>query len=383
MVVRNRTRNATIGVRGVCRNTSGTVLCDLTATIGRQEACGDVSPGWGVDNPFTSTKRENQRWIIDGTHVHPVTGGRRLFQGCPTTAGWLEPPLFDTWFVPSLDIIDLNNYAWQALADTNPNGSEVNLPSFIAEMRDLPSLVKGWGGSLLRKVAQGHLSWRWAIKPMVNDFRKMLDFTSALDKRMAMFDHLSKGNSMKFRTSLGSDSYSTAWVNSVIHSASGATINGQRRDTHSYNMWATTRWKSSPSYAWPKRRDDVRKLAYTTLYGLNGAGALAAAWELLPWSWLIDWFGGFGDIIAASNNTIPMSHSGVCVMRHLVSRRDYRISTPDFLPLIRGQQFESRTEKARRVANPFLPFQVMLPLCSKAKWSILGSLAVLRTSRPR
>jgi hypothetical protein len=103
----------------------------------------------------------------------------------------------------SLTGIDLNNLAWAILAGTNPQVPHVSVPSFIGELKDLPSLVKGYGDGLLKAVANANLSWRWAIRPMIGDLRKLCAFQKAMNNRLTELYALRTGKVLRRRCHLG------------------------------------------------------------------------------------------------------------------------------------------------------------------------------------
>lgn len=382
MVSRSRTRDGRWIENGWVTNSLGQIIVSGSANVGKIETCDDSVGEWEEANPFDLQIQENRRWVLKGTHVHPTTGALRNYTNMPMYTGWIVPPNLWSGF-PALTLTELSNLGWLALARTNPNQAHVSLPTFIAELRDLPSLVKDWGGSLLRKIAKGHISWRWAVKPMIGDVKKLATFVKAQNERIRWLKRLRDGKALKKRTSLGSGHTFLPWTGTTLHSSSGVVISGQKREYHSYKQWGTVQWKLDPSVVLPETDDELAKLAFRLVRGITTHGALATAWELTPWSWFADWFGGFGDIISATNNTVPVIHSDVCVMRTSVSRREYRITSTDaqWKTLAKGVNFEHRTRKERRIATPIFPFMVNFPITDIGKWSILGSLAVLKGKR--
>lgn len=382
MTARTRTRDTRFLIVGFCDNSEGVQIAWDSASVGKVESCNDEIGDWDQDNVFNLVVQENRRWVLDGVYIVPESGAYRKYTVMPCYGGWIAPPSLYSGF-PALSLTELNNLAWEVLSRTNPNQAHVSLPTFIAEMRDLPSLVKDWGGSLLRKIAKGHISWRWAIKPMVSDLKKLATFVDAQNKRIVWLKRLRDGKELKRRTSLGSGLHTTAWTSTILHSKSGLVMNGQKREHHSFKQWGSVRWKLHPDAELPQEDLELAKLAFRLTRGITTHGALATAWELTPWSWFADWFGGFGDIIAATNNTVPVIHSDVCVMRTSASKRVYKLTATKYQALFKGQNYESRTRKERRIATQIFPFQVKFPITDIGKWSILGSLSVLKHSRKR
>jgi hypothetical protein len=134
----------------------------------------------------------------------------------------------------------------------------------------------------------------------------------------------------------------------------------------------------------PDTFEQRRILAEKLTLGITSRGALQALWEVTPWSWFMDWFGGFGTILAATDNTIPMTWSEVCVMRKTRSESTFTVHDGAWQSWVSlsGPPVEIHERKERYLCAPVLPFIPSLqPLVSPKAWSILGSLAILKRFR--
>lgn len=275
--------------------------------------------------------------------------------------------------------LDKNNLAWEILSKTNPNVPDVSVPTAIGELKDLPSLVRDWGGDLLKKVAKGHLSWRWAIKPMIGDLQKLCQFHDLVEKRLRELKNLQKKKELRKRCSLGSDKHSTDWGTEFPIESVVFTAKAEARTHHQMKMWGSASFKVDPSFVFPKSRADLTSLARRLTLGITSYDALATAWELCPWSWFADWFLGIGDVINACRNTVPCTWGSICVMRTLSVKNEFRItSVPWWITNVEGVPLGKWIRKERHVVYPILPFSLSLPLLDRGKWSVLASLAALK-----
>jgi hypothetical protein len=118
-----------------------------------------------------------------------------------------------------------------------------------------------------------------------------------------------------------------------------------------------------------------------------GHEALVTFWELMPWSWLIDWCTSYGDILAATRNAIPVTWSKVAIMRETISKRifyDYDLNSTNWAVLTQtGNYYElgNRKERFRPILLPFsLP--CFTPLIEEGHWQILASLALASGRMP-
>lgn len=337
---------------------------------------------WHEVNPLTLTSWQKSfctldgEWYYYGSHEATLTHVPMTYHPSPPDPIGIFGPI---------TAIEQNNYAWDILARTNPSVPHVSIPTFIGELKDLPYLVKGWGGSLLKKVAQGHLSWRWAIKPMISDIRKMADFAEAVNRRIQWLEKLRTSTYLSRRTGLGSSEVFVQGGLKWLHSH-GCKIIGSAGFLYTSKVWGTAQWKLDSGASLPATCVGLRKLAYRLTHGITSYESANTAWELLPWSWFVDWFAGLGTIIAAGNNTLPLTWSMLSLMRTMTCKVKYEIDwshtlTSDWVSSS-GIQHAVFTRKERLPVAPILPFTPSLsPLVDGDKWSILGSLAALRWSR--
>jgi len=351
-----------------------------SALVGPVETCTDENFGNRKDpNAFQLVRVTQDFGVFSGTKFVGPNPVKRL-TNCPGDYR-PSPPVPQAKF-SDFSSTDISNLSWQALSKTNINVPEVNLPAFFAELKDLPMLFRAWGNSLLQRVATGHLSYRWAIRPMVSDILKLVNFTRSVNERIVWLTRLRDGDGvLKRRATLGTDSDVDSPTTVAVKSA-GAFITGRRTVTYTSKVWATVQWKLASNAIIPNPGPELEVLATRLAFGINSAGALAALWEIMPWSWLVDWFLGISTVMSATNNTLPLRWSRICIMRTreaIATVVPYRTDPDSSWCTFTGKHEQKSTWKERRVGQPSLPFvPSVLPLFDAGKWSILGSLAVLK-----
>ena len=354
----------------------------LSRTAGHTWKTDDTIGNYPKPNFFQVIHEENYVPRMNGTSYDSFGRIDRQMNGAPIAFNpGASSPVSK---FPIYSNVDLSNKAWDILASANPNVPTVSIPSFIGELKDIPSLVKDWGGDLLRKIAKGHISWRWAVRPMLGDLRAMYNFTKHVDERARMLWQLRDFKKLKRRVSLGTSKISDPPVLVTIQSQ-GTLIQAWRSVDYTSKEWGTVVYQLKPGYIlptgdWISRNFKLRALGEQLTYGITSYEGLAAAWELTPWSWLVDWFLGTGTMIAANNNTVPLLWADACFMRTLTSRSRYEIKyDPSQWVVLDGRPWESREVKTRNVVKPTLPvLPTALPFVDQGKWSILASLAILR-----
>jgi hypothetical protein len=117
--------------------------------------------------------------------------------------------------------------------------------------------------------------------------------------------------------------------------------------------------------------------AMRKLYGASLNPGLV--WELVPWSWLIDWFSNWGDVLGNLDNELAenLAAKYAFVMRtrqEYVGVKQYFNTSSPFDHTF----FYEIHRKCRKQANPF-GFGLTWDDLSLRQWSILGALGITRS----
>lgn len=266
------------------------------------------------------------------------------------------------------------------LATTNPGRAEVSLPVFIAEMRDLPHAIKSIKtiGDLLKKgkpprirdSAGQILSWEFGWRPLLDDLRKITQLSDHVAERSKEIERLYSKGGLKRRLKLITDSAHEEVSNLPIESRLGTVIR-VREERHTFvTRWGTVRWL--PTSLPPKSSNDVRRLAMKAVWGLS----LQAedVWNILPWTWLIDWSSNVGEYLGAHSNRVPAKATGVNIMTQTLTNINWtRLSTN----WAKGGEGVATFETKERVQSAST-IDAHLPFLNSRRLSILGSLAITR-----
>lgn len=269
--------------------------------------------------------------IVNGsTWTGPLIG----VVGVPIT-DWpsVYPPNTPTWDTVRAQA---DSYYATGRARTRPGNPVASVGQFVLELRDLPSVpfkrsMKGMSGAVRRsngslknvpKVLMNELSdfsnlgseylnvvFGW--KPFVRDLQGMYNLWKSLDKQLAQIVR-NNGRSQRRRAKLKQES-------DVISDQKSFPVFGANLYSAPGNVGASpfgTQWRSSTRtteevwYAGSYRYyiPDVGSSQWTRRAKLALFGALPTPeliWEVMPWSWLIDWFSNVGDVISnASPNAV-------------------------------------------------------------------------------
>lgn len=274
----------------------------------------DVIGNYDSDNYLEIHSNSYQPTTISGrAEVFPVFE----YDLCPTAGqpGMSHISTIDT--LPS----ELAS-ATQGAADTNPSRPKVSIPIAIAELRDLPGKLLKSGrerGPLVRNSsATGQFGWQ----SFFTDFINLIRFTEQVEQRRKMLDHLYNqgGASARGRT-WASQGYAI-YTDFPLHT-NEAYIAGRVSYHTNVRRWTVTKWK--PSTPGLRSAGDLTQQARLAVHGWRVSPA--DVWELLPWSWFIDYFWNIGDFLQASDNSIAYIDGPTCVMTHYVTTMAISLET--------------------------------------------------------
>lgn len=293
-----------------------------------------------------------------------------------------------------------------ALARTNPSRPEVSLPVTIAELKDLPGMVRDMGRDIIRhkaikrnyhnKVGNWYMAGIYGLAPMLSDASKLFDLQSKISKRSDELHRLYSNQGLKRRITLTEGSVKSAKSTVTVESTIG-TIYCRHQSVTEWKQWATVRWLPT-SLPRPSDKDDprYRKLARNVLLGLgqdfgrvNWRNAKARndfwsdaadAWELLPWSWAIDWFSNVGDYLAAHRNTIPAQSSRLNIMKTTTTSATYT-RLPSSSKWTSGGGATLKRQTLERVQGVAPSVSADFQFLTGTQMSIVGALVLQRLRR--
>lgn len=298
---------------------------------------------------------------------------------------WMPQYFRDPRFVQHLTVPGEPSLAASAVKvayATNPSKPYMDLPVSFIELRELPDLVRSFGRGMLKRVADGNLRYEFGVKPMISDFIKLLDFKKAMDHQVKLINKLQKGGITRTAQIWSGSTESGAGPNEVMHSNPNYLLCYYRREKTitSSRYWGYMTWTPDPVkldtfQAWDEHR--VRLAARQIVFGATIDASVA--WELLPWSWLADWFSNVGEWLSANRSLIPVRGNvpSICIERRTQA---LYVSTGNVYGLQDGAHSVTaeRISKHRLRQSATLPSATYPNLLTGRQSAILGSLATLR-----
>lgn len=360
------------------------------------QTCEDVVGNWKGDNPFTSERHGADQVCITGS----TPSGSYIYEHIPTQAGNYGGP--SHLMSSAISDSELNTLAMETVAKTNVNNPTVSLPMWAASIGEFPAMVRSYGfdhmkGHLrypglegfARDASERYLQSRWGWAQAVSDVKKMWQFAEGVERRFKQIRALASGETIRRNVTLGAVKDWGFDTSLLIYSTGTTIYTGQRIRTTTQKTWGSCHWSPDESLArfgWelPNSETSQREAAALAEWGLTPQSMTIAVWDKIPWSWLADWFTGFGTLIEACQNTIPVTHSRINVMRKTESYETAPHLYVSSASMKGRLTFEGvwnryRVTKVRRPAPNPAPLTVSFEaLTEPNKWAILGSLGILR-----
>lgn len=215
-------------------------------------------------------------------------------------------------------------------ARLNPSNTSVDLAaSAIESIVEFPAILRNAIDGLGRKynisdIGSLPISYLFGILPIVRMLQSLATLGDDINKRLKQLERLQRPEGRKVRVQLYSTDVSNkrSWEHdlsgSIIHekvhtSASVSAVVNDRIVNNRGPMRVHKRYSSS----------DIRNL-------LISDRPISTLWELLPWSWLIDYFIGVGELLKATSNRIPGYEVVTATfMRRITTRGDWTYKPPE------------------------------------------------------
>jgi hypothetical protein len=260
-------------------------------------------------------------------------------------------------------------YAVELLKRTNPSRPSVSLPTFLGEsmedVKKLPETVAEKGANYGTT-----LGVRFGLLPFVSDVLKMTRLSESVDKRSAELVRLNNKGGARVRRVL-EDFTATSVASADFVAGRDPEQSGRVETTTRSRTWGEARWIPDSSFqtvisGGKANRAEIRRILLGIGTNKNLSGYGKDAWNLIPFSWLTDWFTNFGDLLAANQNDNLSHPENVCIMRHMITTRTY----------IGPQGRSIRTLETKMRSYPtYLQLTWSNPLLSADQMLILSGLA--------
>jgi hypothetical protein len=269
-------------------------------------------------------------------------------------------------------------YAASAAARTTPSRPYVDVPVNVLQLGEITQLIKKRGESFIAEIGRDNLRNQFAIAPLVSDLVKLFYFQDQVERRIKELERLRGSRGLRRTIPLGRlDSINLVTdIAPFTASSSGSTtviLSGKR--VTSRDVGAHVRWKPSISLA-HLSPGDMRVMARRAVLG--STLDLSTIWQIVPWSWLIDWASNFGDYLKANRNIVPATLSSITITRHTRTVYSYGgATTALFGGVVTTSPMVIKVETKNRTPTSIVP-AAHFPFLSGNQMGILASLYVTR-----
>jgi len=226
-----------------------------------------------------------------------------------------------------------------------------------------------------RELANQYLGAKFGWLPLIQDVKDLIDLGSSIQKRKEELHRLYGRGGLKRRIRLGVWSQVDSFLNQPLATTAYYTHYANASVHTEITRWGTVRWLPNVLPDYNPSDHDILNQARAIISGMTYPGLVSGAWDLIPWTWMLDWFANVKEFAIANLNAIPVTHQGANIMTHRVQTRQW---TTTILSdgLYGGGCTDTLEIKERFVGSGSL--SAHLPYIGQDRLKILGALFVQR-----
>lgn len=280
--------------------------------------------------------------------------------------------------------IENNLYSVELMARSNPFRTDYSIPVAIAELADVSSLLRFAGKTFSEFIGGSFLNYQFGWLQFVRDLKDIQHAVDIISSRVKEFESLGKHGGVRRKIWLDQQTLSEVTPSKIVQSTLGIGPGRARCELNAkIKVYGTIRWIPKTSFRSTLENLDRTKLAIKQIFDL-GERTGDTVWNMVPLSWVIDYFFAVSDFLAALRGQDFIEPKDLCILREYTHTE--RI-TPDGSTFgsvsTVGNGKVSVTIKARDVWVPVNvpPFQMRL--LSKTQLTILGALVATFVGRIR
>lgn len=205
-------------------------------------------------------------------------------------------------------------YTLRLLEKTNPFRSEFSVPVFIKELVDIGSMFKLAARSFAGFVGGAYLNYRFGWLTFIQDLKTLASITKALERRIKEFNSLKRHGGLRRRVYLGGHSGTLTDPLFLANSTWGWTARINLNHSARVDVYGSVRWVPTRDFREDLRQLNIINLAFRKVFDLEAPDP-STVWEMIPFSWLIDYFTSIGTYLRANNGAVLVQPKDICLVR--------------------------------------------------------------------
>jgi len=265
--------------------------------------------------------------------------------------------------------------ATSAAARTNPSRPYVDIPVDLLQIGELFELFHTVGSNLLKEAAKENIRFQFGVQPVVEDVVKTIArFHDQVQRRIIDVKRLQTKKGFRKTVLVGQSSYagSDLWV----PQSNGVFISARAHALTEFTKKAHVRWIPQVDLSKVYSPYQLSRMIQRAVVG--GTIDLSTVWQIMPWSWLIDWGFNLGTFLKANRNIIPAQLDKCVVMLKTLTVWECPAfasgsTKMDPIEIV-------RTSKTRTSVSPSVTAQ--FPFLSGNQVGILASLYAMKARMP-
>lgn len=262
-------------------------------------------------------------------------------------------------------------YALELCAATNPYRADFSVPVFIRELVDLPSMFRLAAKNFFNYLGSQYLNYRFGWLSFVDDVRTLHSLTKLLEARMRELKSLKRHGGLSSYRKLDVITDNYTWYNYPINSTWGVYIYADGSTSRTTRISGTVRWALSGDIDPDLERISLFNSALNNVLDLEKIDP-STMWNLIPWTWLVDYFVNVGDYLAAQEGPYDLRPYDICIMWKLKSQDRYHPKPHDLVTVTKG--VHTRTVNSRSHIEGLRFPSIRTTLFTRREWEVILAL---------
>jgi hypothetical protein len=257
---------------------------------------------------------------------------------------------------------------------THPFAPDFSVPVAIKELVEVASLFELAAKSFAGFVGGAYLNYRFGWKAFHRDVQTLTGIMKHIEHRIKVFNRLIKQGNTRMLVELANMSQTDEYPNTTLHSAYSTTVRGTLKVQKTMKTWGTVRWRVVGDVELPVDELEKFNLAVKTVFDLGEIDA-PTMWELLPFSWLVDYFYNVGDILQSQHMRYLLQPTDICIMRHYSQVTRTSVTQIPSNVSLGNEGYYLRDIKSRDVVNVPQTPSLSFDLITHDRWKVIAALA--------